>query len=188
MKAKPTKKNPLVLGAEVYSAGVGVRPRLGTITRVTKTLLTVKWASGHTRLYGRTGKSFNGRTDESGEAITHRHGEPIEDVWGGEDDEHIYVVTDSIRENIAEDERKKGELAAERRREREEIESDPRYQARQKILSKYGELLGAVSGNIEDSWGNKENFRIELENIPAEQLEALVEAIRACRATQSSKN
>jgi len=48
-------------------------------------------------------------------------------------------------------------------------------------LKRFGELLQPMSGTIENSWSNHENFRIELKNIPAEQMEDLIEAIRKVR-------
>jgi hypothetical protein len=65
--------------------------------------------------------------------------------------------------------------------ERARIEADPEYQKRQADLKRFGEMLQAVGGTVENSWSQETNFRIELENIPPEQMEDLIAAIRKVR-------
>jgi hypothetical protein len=68
----------------------------------------------------------------------------------------------------------------ERQAEQALRESDPVYQKRQADLNRYAEALQGI-GTVENSWSNQTNFRIELENIPPEQMEDLISAISKIR-------
>lgn len=179
-KAKRAKENnPLVLNAEVYRTGMF--PALGKIVRVTKSLLTVKWDTGTTELYGRRGQAFHGRVDSNGEAITFSpSGNPLDDIWGGEDDVSIAIATEGAKNRIAEERATKAKAKQERAAKQAEIEADPTYQKRQADLALYSDALKGI-GHVESSWGDAANFRIELDPIKPEEMPAVVEAIRSAR-------
>jgi hypothetical protein len=177
---KKTKaENPFKLGAAValFRPGSGVE-RLGQIVYVTKSLLTVKWEDGSTELFGRAGQEFYGNADESGEAIKPRGDKQI---WGTDEDSHLTIPTDYAKQSLAEKRKKSAEVRVERQEEQARRESDPIYQKRQADLKRYAELLQSVSGSVDNSWSNQTNFRIELENIPPDQMEDLIAAIRKVR-------
>jgi hypothetical protein len=176
-KSKPAKeKNPLVLNAEVCRAG---RHRLlGEIVKVTKSLLTVKWDTGTTQLFGRRGQAFYGHAGDDGEAITlSSSGKPLDDVWGGDNDVRITIATEGAKFRITQGLAERAKAAVERAAKQAEIEADPAFQKRQADLARYGELLKQVSGHVQSSWNKQENFRIELENISPDKIGALVQGI-----------
>jgi hypothetical protein len=178
--AKKTKReNPFTLGAAValFRPGSGVE-RLGQIVKITKSLLTVKWEDGSTELFGKSGQEFYGQVDESGEPIKPRDDRQI---WGTDEDSHLVTATDSVRQALAEKRQKGAKFRAQRQAEQAVREADPVYQKRQANLKRYAELLQAVSGSVDNSWSNQTNFRIELENIPPDQMEDLIAAIRKVR-------
>jgi hypothetical protein len=179
MKKKTKPANPFKLGASValFRPGSGVE-RLGQIVTITKSLLTVIWEDASTELFGRAGQEFYGNADESGEAIKPRGDKQI---WGTDEDSHLTIATDSARQTLAEKRKKSAELRGEHQAEQARRESDPVYQKRQADLKRYTELLQSVSGHVENSWSNQTNFRIELENIPPDQMEDLIHAIRKVR-------
>ncbi len=183
---KPAKKtkpeSPFKLGAAValFRPGSGVE-RLGQIVKITKSLLTVIWKDGSTELFGRAGQEFYGNADESGEAIKPRGDKQI---WGTDEDSHLTIATDSVRQTLAEKRKKSAELRMERQAEQALRESDPVYQKRQADLNRYAEALQGI-GTVENSWSNQTNFRIELENIPPEQMEDLISAISKIRKRQT---
>jgi hypothetical protein len=176
---KSKEENPFLLGAAValFRPGSGVE-RLGQIVKITKSLLTVKWEDGPTELFGESGQEFYGEVDESGEAIKPRGDKQI---WGTDEDSHLTIATDLVRQTLAEKRKKSAELRGERQAEQAQRESDPVYQKRQADLNRYAELLQGVSGSVDNSWSNQTNFRIELENIPPDQMEDLIAAIRKVR-------
>jgi hypothetical protein len=176
-KLKPTKeKNPLVLGAEVCRTGK--RRVLGKIVKVTKTLLTVKWVTGSTELFGRSGQAFYGRAGSDGEAVKYSvTGKPLEDLWGSEDDARITIATEGAKFRIAQGLANEAKAAEERAQKQAEIEADPAYQKRQADLARYAELLKGI-GIVENSWGDSANFRVELDPIKPEQMDRLVAALR----------
>ncbi len=171
---KPKQENPLVLNAEVIGGSI-LHRRLGRIVKVSKSLLTVEWASGTKTLYGRRGQGFHGRVDEHGEAITTRHGQPIEDVWDNEDT--LDIATESTKARINEEIAKKEKQKQERAAQQAAIEAAPAYIARSTSLKNYAELLRPVSGNVENSWNKDVNYRIELENISPDRMDDLIRAI-----------
>ncbi len=179
---KPAKKtkpeSPFKLGAAValFRPGSGVE-RLGQIVKITKSLLTVIWEDGAMELFGLAGQEFYGNADESGEAIKPRGDKQI---WGTDEDSHLTIATDSVRQTLAERRKKSAELRVERQAEQALRESDPVYQKRQAELNRYAEALQGI-GTVENSWSNQTNFRIELENIPPEQMEDLISAISKIR-------
>lgn len=171
---KKKAENPFVLNAEVglYKPGHGTT-QLGKIIEVGKQLLTVKWEDGHTEQFGKTGKSFYGKVDASGDLVA-----PKDDpMWGGDEDPSLIIATDSVKQSLAAKRVEKQKRDQERRAERERIESDPVHQKRQADLKRYSEILQEVSGHVENSWNKKENFRVELENIAPEKMDALLWAI-----------
>jgi hypothetical protein len=176
---KSKEENPFLLGAAValFRPGSGVE-RLGQIVKITKSLLTVKWEDGPRELFGESGQEFYGEVDESGEAIKPRGDKQI---WGTDEDSHLTIATDLVRQTLAEKRKKSAELRGERQAEQAQRESDPVYQKRQADLNRYAELLQGVGGSVDNSWSNQTNFRIELENIPPDQMEDLIAAIRKVR-------
>jgi hypothetical protein len=150
--------------------------------KITKSLLTVKWDDGSTEFFGRAGQPFYGKVDNSGEAIRlTASGKPIEDIWGTDEDPHLTIATDSVKQTLAEKRKKSDELRAQRQVERARIEADPSYQQRQADLKRFAEMLQPMSGTIENSWSDEKNFRVELENIPPDQMEDLIAVIRKVR-------
>jgi hypothetical protein len=180
-KSKPTKeKSPLVLNAEVCRTGR--RRVLGKIVKVTKSLLTVKWDTGSTELYGRSGQAFYGRAGSDGEAVkSSLSGKPLEDLWGGEDDVRITIPTEGARKRIAQGLENEAKEAEQRAATRAKIESDPAYQKRQTDLERYTEALRGF-GHVENGWNDQSHFRIELDGIRPEEMDAMVEAVRSVRA------
>ncbi len=180
-KPKPTKeKNPLVLGAEVCRTGK--RRVLGKIVKVTKSLLTVQWNTGSRELYGRRGQAFYGHAGGDGEAITSGpSGKPLEDLWGDEDDVRITIPTEGARKRIAQGLENEAKVAEQRAAARAKIESDPTYQKRQTDLERYTEALRGF-GHVENGWNDRSHFRVELDGIRPEEMDAMVEAIRSVRA------
>ena len=180
---KPAKKHkpesPFKLGAAValFRPGSGVE-RLGQIVKITQSLLTVKWEDGFTEFFGRAGQAFYGDVDESGEAIKPRRDD--KQMWGTEEDSHLIIPTESAKYSLAEKREKSAKLRAERQEEQALRESDPVYQKRQADLNRYAEALHGI-GTVENSWSNQANFRIELENIPPEQMEDLISAMSKIR-------
>ena len=179
MKKKTKPENPFKLGASValFRPGSGVE-RLGQIVKITKSLLTLIWEDGSTELFGRAGQEFYGNADESGEAIKPRGDKQI---WGTDEDSHLVTATDSVRQTLAEKRQKGAKVREQRQAEQAAREADPVYQKRQADLRRYTELLQSVCGHVENSWSNQTNFRIELENIPPDQMEDLIHAIRKVR-------
>src|SRR5258708_13661219 len=181
-KMKPAQKNkresPVKLGAAValFRAGSGVE-RLGQIVKITKPLLTVIWEDGSTELFGRAGQEFYGNADESGEAIKPRGDKQI---WGTDEDSHLTIATDSVRQTLAEKRKTSAELRVERQAEQTLRQSDPVYQKRQADLNRHAEALERII-TVENTWSSQTNFRIELENIPPEQMEDLISAISKIR-------
>ena len=145
--------------------------------KITKSLLTVIWEDGSTELFGRDGQEFYGNADESGEAIKLRGDKQI---WRTDEDSHLTITTDSVRQTLAEKRKKSAELRVERQAEQALRESHPVYQKRQADLNRYAEALQGI-GTVENSWSNQTNCRIELENIPPEQMEDLISAISKIR-------
>ena len=180
MKKKTKPENPFKLGAAValFRPGSGVE-RLGQIVKITKSLLTVKWENGSTEPFGRAGQEFYGNVDASGEAIKPRRDD--RQLWGTDEDSHLTIPTEYSKQTLAEKRKKSAELRGERQAEQARRESDPACQKRQADLKRYAELLQAVSGSVDNSWSNQTNFRIELENIPPDQMEDLIAAIRQVR-------
>jgi hypothetical protein len=176
-KTKP--ENPFKLGAAValFRPGSGVE-RLGQIVKTTKSLLTVKWEDGSTELFGKSGQELYGEVDESGEPIKPRDDRQI---WGTDEDSHLVTATDSVQQTLAEKRQKGAKVRAQRQAEQAAREADPVYQKRQADLKRYSELLQQISGKVENSWSQETNFRIELENIPPDQMEDLIAAIRKAR-------
>jgi hypothetical protein len=146
--------------------------------KITKSLLTVKWEDGSTELFGRAGQEFYGNADESGEAIKSRGDKQI---WGTDEDSHLTIPTEDAKQSLAEKRQKGAETRAARQADQARREADPVYQKRQADLERYAELLQSVSGSVDNSWSNQTNFRIELENIPPDQMEDLIAAIRKVR-------
>ena len=179
---KPKAENPFKLGAAValFRPGSGVE-RLGQIAKITESLLTVKWEDGPTELFGTSGQEFYGEVDESGELIKPRGDRQI---WGTDEDSHLVTATDWVRQTLAEKRQKGAKVRAQRQVEQAAREADPVYQKRQADLNRYAELLQGI-GTVENSWSNQTNFRIELENIPPEQMEDLIAAISKIRKRQT---
>ncbi len=177
---KAKQENSFLLGAAVAflsRTGIG---KLGQIVKISKSLLKVKWDDGTTELFGRAGQPFYGKVDESGEAIrATASGKPIEDLWGTEDGPHLTLATDSVKQTLAEKRKKGEESRAQRQAERARIEADPAYQKRQTDLKRYSEMLTGLGANVENSWNDAANFRIELDGIKPDRMEKLVEAIKA---------
>jgi len=176
--AKKTKQeNPFKLSAAValFRPSSGVE-RLGQIVKITKSLLTVKWEDGPTELFGKSGQEFYGEVDESGEPIKSRGDRQI---WGTDEDSYLVTATDWVRQTLAEKRQKGAKVRAQRQAEQAAREADPVYRKRQADLKRYAEVLRAVSGSVENSWSDQSNYRIELENIPPEQIEELITAIIA---------
>jgi len=138
----------------------------------------VKWEDGSTELFGKSGQEFYGEVDECGEPIKPRDDRQI---WGTDEDSHLVTATDSVRQTLAEKRQKGAKVRAQRQAEQAAREADPVYQKRQADLKRYAELLQAVSGSVDNSWSNQTNCRIELENIPPDQMEDLIAAIRKVR-------
>jgi hypothetical protein len=130
-KSKPVKEeNPLVLDAEVCRTGR--RRVLGKIVKVTKTLLTVKWVTGSTELFGRSGQAFYGRAGSDGEAVKYSPGgKPLEDLWSSEDDARITIATEGTKFRIAQGLANEAKAAEERAQKQATIESSPAYKKRQ---------------------------------------------------------
>jgi hypothetical protein len=184
---KSKQENPFKLGAAVAflpRAGTG---KLGQIVKITKSLLTVKWDDGSTEFFGRAGQAFYGDVDETGnpKSAGQRHTfegkDRAKQLWGTDEDPYLTIATDSVRQTLAEKRKKFDELRAQRQAERARIDADPEYQKRQADLKRFAEMLLPVSGQVENSWSQETNFRIELENIPPEQMEDLIQAIRKVR-------
>ncbi len=175
-KAVLQQENPFKLGTAValFRPGSGVE-RLGQIVKITKSLLTVKWEDGSTELFGKSGQEFYGEVDESGEPIKPRDGD--RQIWGTDEDSHLVTATDSVRQTLAEKRQKGAKVRAQRQAEQAAREADPVYQKRQADLKRYAELLQAVSGSVDNSWSNQNNFRIELENITPGKMDSLIAAI-----------
>lgn len=72
----------------------------------------------------------------------------------------------------------KEKCEADRKAEAARREADPLYQKRQTDLARYAKLLSDFGVKIENDWNNQEDFRIELDGIKSEKMEALIEAIR----------
>jgi len=175
---KPKEENLLVLNAEVVGGNWRHR-RLGRIIKVTKSLLTVQWESGTTECFGRQGQAFHGRPDAQGEAIKFtKSGKLIEDLWGGEEDPGIEIATESIKSRIAEEKAAKKKVDEEREAKRKAVEENPAYQQRQADLKRYSEMLSGLGANIENGWNDQNDFRIELDGIKPDKMEALVAAIQ----------
>ena len=172
---KTKQENPFKLGAAValFRPGSGVE-RLGQIVKTTKSLLTVKWEDGPTELFGKSGQEFYGEVDKSGEPIKPRGDRQI---WGTDEDSHLTIPTEYAKQSLAEKRQKGAETRAARQAEQTQRESDPVYQKRQADLKRYAELLQGVNGAVDNSWSNKTNFRIELENISPERMDVLISAI-----------
>jgi hypothetical protein len=180
-KSKPAKEpkptNPFVLGAEVCRTGK--RRVLGKIVKVTKSLLTVQWDTGSRELYGRSGQAFYGQVGEDGEAVKYSpSGKLLEDLWGGEDDVRITIPTESAKKRISQGLENEAKLARERTAAQAKIELDPAYQQRQADLEKYNALLKGL-GHCENGWNNQADFRIELDGIKPDEIEAAVAAIKS---------
>ena len=75
--------------------------------------------------------------------------------------------------------KKSDELGAQPEAEPARIET---YEQRQTDLKRFGEMLQPMSGIIGNSVKDEKNFRLELENIPPDQIEALIAAIRKVRS------
>ena len=179
---KSKQENPFLLGAAVAFLPRTGTGKLGQIVTITKSLLTVKWDDGSTEFFGRAGQPFYGKVDESGEAIRETaSGKPIEDLWGSDEDPHLSIATESVKQTLAEKKKKSEEVRAQRHAERAQIEADSAYQERQADLKRFADMLQPMSGTIENSWSDEKNLRIELENIPPEQMEDLIQAIRKVR-------
>jgi len=175
IEKKPKQENPFVLGAQVIGGSI-LHRRLGRIVKVSKSLLTVEWASGTKTFYGRRGQGFHGRVDEHGEAITTRHGQPIEDVWDNEDT--LDIATESAKARINEEIAKKEKQRQEQAAQQAAVEADPAYQKRQADLKRYSEMLSGLGANIENGWNDQKEFRIELDGIKPDKMEKLVTAIQ----------
>ena len=115
------------------------------------------------------------------QAISHKLTNTEESGKDTDEDSHLTIATDLVRQTLAEKRKKSAELRGERQAEQAQRESDPVYQKRQADLNRYAELLQGVSGSVDNSWSNQTNFRIELENIPPDQMEDLIAAIRNVR-------
>lgn len=125
------------------------------------------------------GQAFHGRTDGQGEAVKYtKSGQPIENLWGGEDDPDISIATEGAKQQILEERKKKEQQKQERAAMQAEIEADPAYQQRQADLKRYSEMLSGLGANVENSWNDQSNFRIELDGIKPEKMAALVTAIQ----------
>jgi hypothetical protein len=176
---KPKPDNPLVLNAEVIG-GNWMDNKIGRISKVSKSLLTVQWDNGMTEYFGRQGQAFRGRIDDTGEAIRFTSfGKPIENIWGGEDDHGISVATESAKAQIAGERAKKERSNQERESKEKEIEANPAYLKRQADVKRYAEMLLGLGANIENGWNNQSDFRIELDGIKPDKMEELVTAIQA---------
>lgn len=186
MTRPKTKKeeNPLVLGAEVglFRGGHGVT-KAGKIVRVHSKLLGVEWEEeqGKLEYFGRNGQSFFGSVDEKGQIVETANVRRGESPWGGEDDPHLTILTSYHREKIDTNRIAKQQRLEEQRKQEEERKANPVYVKRQQDMERYRAALAGLSANIEDSWNNRSNFRIELDNIPSEQMDELIEAIRRVR-------
>jgi hypothetical protein len=176
---KPKEENPLLLNTEVIGGNWRHR-KLGKIIKVTKTLLTVEWdfgGLGTTKsFYSRKGKSFVGRADENGEAITTRNGEPLEEIWDEEDT--LELVTEHAKAKILRERADKEKHKKEQEEKQRQIEANPAFVQRQADLKRYAEMLQGLGANIENGWNDQKDFRIELDGIKPEKMDALVEAIQ----------
>jgi hypothetical protein len=182
-KKKTKKENPFVLGAEVglFKPGHGLTA-LGRIIRISQSLVTVKWDTNMVDSYGLKGQSFHGRVTNDGEAnLFSLSGKRLENLWGGDDDPHLFIPSEEAKQRLAEKRKEKEQREADRKAETVARESDPAYQKHQSDLKRFSALLQEVSGSVDTSWNNRETFRIELENIPGEQMEELIAAIRKVR-------
>jgi hypothetical protein len=178
VEKKPKPENPLVLNAEVVGGNWRHR-RLGRIVKVTKSLLTVQWDGGIEELFGRSGRPFHGRIDREGEAVKFtKSGQLVENLWGTEDEPGIEIATDSHKARIAEEKAAKKKSDEEREAKRKAVEEDPAYQQRQSDLKRYSEMLQGLGANVENSWNDQKDFRIELDGIKPDRMEKLVAAIR----------
>jgi hypothetical protein len=110
-------------------------------------------------------------------------GKPIENVWGSEEDTSIAIATDGARQRIAEERAKKESAKEERARKQAEIEADPAFQKRQTDLKRYSDALSGIA-LVENSWGDPTNWRIELDGIKPNEMDAMVEAIRKVRGAK----
>jgi hypothetical protein len=184
--AKKTKKeNPLILNAEVglFKPGHGLT-KLGKIIKVGKSILTVQWDTGETEYFGTSGQAFYGDVDESGNVkpsgvrpYTFEDKDRSRQIWGTDEDAHISVLGEYSKKKLAEEQKEKAKREADRKTALAAKEADPEYQKRQADLKKYSELLHGISGQVEASWDKQTNFRIELENIPSEKMDRLIQAI-----------
>lgn len=173
---KPKEENPLVLNAEVVGGNWRHR-KLGRIVRVTKSLLHVRWDNGTTGFFSRRGQSFVGKVDEKGEAITSNSaGRAIEDIW--DSDDTLEIATEGAKARIEEERAAKSRTEQERAAKNAALEADPVYQKRQADLKRYAEMLAGLGANVENGWGDQNDFRVELDGIVPEKMDALVEAIR----------
>ncbi len=179
---KTKQENPFKLGAAValFRPGSGVE-RLGQIVKITKSLLTVKWEDGPTELFGKSGQEFYGELDKSGEPIKPRGDRQI---WGTDEDSHLTIPTEYAKQSLAEKRRKGAEVRTQRQADQAQREADPVYQKRQADLKRYAELLQGVNGAVDNSWSNETNYRIELENIAPEKMDALIQAIVKALSTK----
>jgi hypothetical protein len=172
---KAKQENPFVLNAEVglYKPGHGTT-QLGKIIEVGKYLLTVKWQDNSTEQFGKRGKSFYGKVDAAGELVPPKN----DPMWGGDEDPHLTIASDEVKQAIAAKRADKEKRDQERKTERERIEADPAYQKRQADLNRYSEMLSGFGVNIENGWNDQADFRIELDGIKPDRMEKLVLAIR----------
>src|SRR6266478_390738 len=115
---KAKAENPFVVNAEVglYKPGHGTT-QLGKIIEVGKYLLTVKWQDNSTEQFGKTGKSFYGKVDAEGELVPPK----IDPMWGGDEDPHLTIATESVKEAIAAKRVENEKREQERKTERERI-------------------------------------------------------------------
>jgi hypothetical protein len=175
---KPKPENPLVLKAEVVG-GNWMHRKIGRISKISKSLVTVEWDNGMTEYFGRQGQAFHGRIDENGEAIRFTSfGKPIENIWGGEDEPGIEIATEGAKARIEEERTKKEPSKQERETKQKEIESDLAYQKRQADLKRYSEMLSGLGANIVNGWNNQSDFRIELDGIKPDKMDRLIAAIQ----------
>ena len=91
-------------------------------------------------LFGLAGQEFYGNADESGDAIKPRGDKQI---WGTDEDSHLTIATDSVRQTLAEKRKKSAELRVERQAEQARLESDPASEA----PSRFKPLCTSTPGN-----------------------------------------